>query len=122
MNKKKQEFEKTNTINIAGTESWNNWYNERVPTKELWLMTSLLLKSNAKDFKSIFGNQDFCTLDSANRRLWVWKQELPSGSIWLITDNKERGTSYEVTKDVSWADQELFFNKLMSDLKKLGSE
>lgn len=122
MNKAKKEFEESKTKVVAETREWFNWYESRVSDKNKWLRTTLLLKSNAKDFKTLFGSQDFCTLDSASRRLWVWRQELPSGSIWLITDSNERGTSYEVTEGTNWLDIQDFFEKLIDKLSTLNDD
>lgn len=56
---------------------------------------------------------------ASNRRLWVWKLEIKNGYIWLISDNKERGTSYEVTKDVEWEDISQFIENLIDKLLDL---
>lgn len=49
--------------------------------------------------KELLGKQDFCTSDSANRRLYVWKRELQNSTIWIISGGNGRGTSYEWYSD-----------------------
>tara|TARA_Y100001960_G_scaffold332753_1_gene434644 strand:+ start:11280 stop:11696 length:417 start_codon:yes stop_codon:yes gene_type:complete len=118
MNKEKSIFENTNTKNITSFEEWYVWYSQNTENIEKYGQTQCLLSSNANVFKDIYGEQDFCTYDSSNRRLWAWKQELPSGFIWLISDNKERGTSYEVSEGVEWSDIQNFIEDLKEVLFK----
>lgn len=51
--------------------------------------------SNIPWRKEVFGKQVFCTSDSANRRLYVWRVDLNNGVLWIITGDNGRGTSYE---------------------------
>lgn len=51
--------------------------------------------SDIKWRKELLGKHDFCTSDSANRRLYVWKRELQNSTIWIISGGNGRGTSYE---------------------------
>jgi hypothetical protein len=118
MNKEKSVFENTKTKNITALEEWYFWYEKNTKSVEEHGKAFSLLSSNANIFKEIYGKQDFCTYDSANRRLWIWKQELPSGFIWLISDNKERGTSYEVSEGVEWSDIQTFIENLKEVLFK----
>ena len=45
--------------------------------------------------KNLFGKQDFCTSDSQNRRLYVWRVNLNHGVLWILSGGNGRGTSYE---------------------------
>lgn len=128
-NKEKLFFEENAYYDIAGHENWYKWREKKYKRKlsDVFVKKNrkgfeqihLILKENIKDFKAIFGKQDFCTSDSSNRRLYVWKQEIENGCIWLITGGNGRGTSYEVSEHVQWENIENYLEELIQKLEKI---
>lgn len=95
MNKAKQEFENADTlVHGSGQHEFIDWYMSFHGSFETYEKATNTLADNRAFFKEKFGRQDFCTSDSANRRLYVWKVDCEGVTLWLLTA-RERGTSYE---------------------------
>lgn len=111
MNKEKTFFED----HSMGEFRYNSSYFEDIYQKiivhslDAYRRYSIIHAENVTYLKDKLGKQDFCTSDSANRRLYVWKRSLPSGIYWIITGGNGRGTSYEVDATVN-------LNEVMSDI------
>jgi len=58
-------------------------------------LSSSFFSSDINGRKEMLGKQDFCTSDSCGRRLYVWKVQLNSGILWIVSGGNGRGTSYE---------------------------
>lgn len=74
------------------------WFNDVYATKEDYMKYTEILSDNRKVFTDLWGKQDFCVLDSGNRRCYVWNRKLNHGELWFITA-RERGTSIEWSND-----------------------
>jgi hypothetical protein len=96
--KAKQEFEDSDTINLGGVFQMTDWYMANIPTLAHYKKVTRLYSDNREYLKATLGWQEFCSLDSGNRRLYVWKILLEGGPIWILTA-RERGTSYEILQD-----------------------
>ena len=105
-NKKLVEFQNSNStpmMNLPELRKWIDSVYEKIHTlnnKEesykLFSEVNKILKDNKKFLLEKIGKQDFCTKDSANRRLYCWKFYIEEcGEFWIITA-PERGTSIEV--------------------------
>lgn len=60
--------------------------------------------------KELFGKQDFCTSDSSNRRLYVWRINFVNGVLWILSGGNGRGTSYE------WYSEDNKYEELYKEL------
>lgn len=118
MNKEKIIYTDFKRKKITSSEEWLEWYSKRCENYEDWEKTSLLLQVNKFNFKNIFGKQDFCFTDSESRRIWAWKITLKSGYLWLLTDSNEKGTGYEATEDIHWAEIKGFFIDLIKKIEQ----
>lgn len=105
MNRHKVYFEKNSQGQFLYMDhTMADWTRQFYETRESHSKFTKLLQENIKEFKRIFGRQNFCTSDSENRRLYVWRLPLKSGDLWLLSGGNGRGTSYEwnPTGDVEW--------------------
>ena len=95
MNKHKQHFIDSDASPVFNDHDILDWFNATFyKTRETHELVHQLLKDNRADFKRLWGKQDFCTQDSANRRLHVWHKKFQQGELWFVTA-RERGTSVE---------------------------
>lgn len=97
MNKDKLYFEKHSCGELLHRSSFfREFQQSQYETLEKYTKFSeLFYSADVEARKQRFGTQTFCTSDSANRRIWVWRLGLPSGIIWILTGKNGRGTSYE---------------------------
>lgn len=72
--------------------------------------TTPFFTSDIKWRKELLGKQDFCTIDSARRRLYVWKAVLNHGILWIIAGGNGRGTSYE------WYSEDDSYDELFEEI------
>lgn len=105
-NKKLVEFQNSNSTPIMNLPELRKWIdsvyeqihtlNNKEESYKLFSEVNKILKDNKKFLLEKIGKQDFCTKDSANRRLYCWKFDIEEcGEFWIITA-PERGTSIEV--------------------------
>tara|TARA_B100000073_G_C23698387_1_gene559282 strand:+ start:469 stop:876 length:408 start_codon:yes stop_codon:yes gene_type:complete len=105
-NKKLIEFENSNSTPIQNIPLLREWidscYHDATTSKnkeksyKILEEVSKIFRNNKKFLLNKLGKQDFCTKDSANRRLYCWQFNIESlGVFWIITA-PERGSSIEV--------------------------
>jgi hypothetical protein len=95
MNPAKKEFESAESWTLMSTIAFQDWYFGQIKKGlDTYMQSSSSLSDNREFFKNKLGKQDFCTSDSANRRLYVWKQDADGVAFWILTAC-ERGTTYE---------------------------
>jgi len=94
MNPAKREFEQAETVVLMSTRAFEDWYFNQHKSLEVYMQASDTLGDNREFLKNKLGKQDFCTSDSANRRLYVWKMDADGVPFWILTA-RERGTTYE---------------------------
>lgn len=58
-------------------------------------LSTSFFSDDIKGRKETLGKQTFCTSDSCNRRLYVWRIDLEHGILWILSGGNGRGTSYE---------------------------
>lgn len=119
MNKEKQFFEQSNSSSIQNNDFFRNWlFDYNNVTREEFDDRHLILKNNKKHLLEKIGRQNFCTSDSAGRRLYCWKINISDkGYLWIITA-PERGTSieYEILNTEDSAD---FYNESQTKIREL---
>jgi len=116
MNPAKREFEQAETIVLMSTRAFQDWYFREHVNLERYLQASETLADNRQFLTETLGKQDFCTSDSVNRRLYVWKREVDGVTYWILTA-RERGTSYEFETTLNNVEENA--EKVIDDLIQL---